>query len=261
VVRPAADARRRSRQHDEVVTESQVQRVLAGAVAAVGLHQAGVPLIARGVFGAEQRFAPVAALPAPWWWLTCAALTIVMAIAVLALAPRDAPGEHPTSTETAEPGQPASDEAADQGWEALSGFVVLVALYNGVAPFVVRLVLGGDLLLALPLYLPAPWWWLAAGFVVVAAAAALVTIDRARHRSDDEGDAVASSDLEGADPRRSSRAIRAPDLGASSPIARRCIQPGSELRVGPLGAAAGSTRRGMSPVRRGAGRPGRRSWS
>jgi hypothetical protein len=162
-----------------------MRHVLAGVVAAVGLYQAGVPLIARGVFGAEQRLAPAAALPAPWWWLTCAALAALTALVLLALAPGDAPAGH-SSKEVANPAQAGSDEAADQGWDALSGFIVLVALYNGLAPFVVRLVFHGDrLLLALPLHLPGPWWWIVAGSVIVAAAAALVAVDRARDRSDD----------------------------------------------------------------------------
>ena len=56
----------------------------------------------------------------------------------------------------------------------------LVGIYNGVAPFVSRLLLDGDLLLALPLRLPSPWWWVASLAVIAATLVLLEAIDRAK---------------------------------------------------------------------------------
>ena len=64
-----------------------------------------------------------------------------------------------------------------------SGIVFLVGIYNGIAPFVARLVFGGDdLLLALPLRLPSPWWWITSIAVLVVAGVLLVVIDEAKKR-------------------------------------------------------------------------------
>jgi len=55
-------------------------------------------------------------------------------------------------------------------------------VYNGIAPFIARLIFDGDLLLAFTLRLPAPWWWIASLAVVAAAVALLEAIDRAKQR-------------------------------------------------------------------------------
>jgi hypothetical protein len=68
------------------------------------------------------------------------------------------------------------------GYEAASAAVFLVGIYNGVAPFVARLVFDGKLLLALPLRLRAPWWWITSIAVLVATIALLELIDQAKKR-------------------------------------------------------------------------------
>ena len=159
-------------------------RATTGAVAFLTLYQGAVPLVARGLFGAEQRFAPALWLPAPWWWLACLAVTAA-GVAVLAALDRrrEAPAgavAGPPAAEGAAEAPPPEDERT-AGYDALEGLVFLVGLYNGVAPFVSRLVFDGDLLLALPLRLPSPWWWVASLAVIAATAALLAVIDRAKH--------------------------------------------------------------------------------
>lgn len=66
--------------------------------------------------------------------------------------------------------------------DALSGLVLLVGLYNGVAPFVARLLFDTDLLLALPLRLAAPWWWLTSLAVIAISFLLLTSIDNAKRR-------------------------------------------------------------------------------
>jgi hypothetical protein len=154
------------------------RRVATGVVAFLTLYQGAVPLVARGLFGAEQRFAPALWLPAPWWWVACLAVT---AAGVAVLAALDGRRDAPAGEAAAAPPAPAEDEedARTAGYVALEGFVFLAGLYNGVAPFVSRLVFDGDLLLALPLRLPSPWWWVASLAVIAATAALLVVLDRA----------------------------------------------------------------------------------
>ena len=162
-------------------------RVVAGTVTFVTLHQGAVPLVARGVFGREQRFAPALWLPAPWWWVACLAIT-GLGIALLAgvEAARHRPpaaNAPPAVTPPAvAPPEVAPPDPADRtsGYDALAGLVFLVGIYNGVAPFVSRLLLDGDLLLALPLRLPSPWWWVASLAVIVATLVLLEAIDRAK---------------------------------------------------------------------------------
>ena len=81
--------------------------------------------------------------------------------------------------------RPARDEQRDEGtgiYDATSAIVLLVGIYNGVAPFVARLVFDGNLLLALPVRLPAPWWWIASIAVVLATVVLLGLIDQAKTR-------------------------------------------------------------------------------
>lgn len=166
------------------MTTRRRRQLLARSIAVVGLYQGGVPLVARGLFGAEQRFAPAASLDPPWWWLACSAIVVVTAAFAVAAEPADPPPDGSGGPSPAPPG-PAEDHArATSDLDALSGLVVLLGFYNGVAPFVARLVLGGDLRLALPLLLPAPWWWLTSVATIIGAFGALVAIERVKRRRD-----------------------------------------------------------------------------
>ncbi|SDE85954.1 hypothetical protein SAMN05660485_01893 [Blastococcus fimeti] len=149
----------------------------------VAISQGLVPLVVHGVFGREDRIALPLLLPAPWWWLTCLAVLVLAVVALLGIdaakesaAPEPAP---PLVDRDEEP--ETSDPSA--GYDALSGLVLLVGIYNGLAPFVSRLVFDGDLFLALTLRLPSPWWWLASLAVLALTVVLLERIDRAKTRS------------------------------------------------------------------------------
>ena len=151
----------------------------------LGLYQGAVPLIVRLLFGAEQRFAPALWLPAPWWWIACLGIVAVMVALLTAIhaAKQRLPARAPTTPAPAAPAGPDEpDEDGTGGYDALSALVLLVAIYNGIAPFVARLVFDGDLFLAFTLRLPSPWWWIASLAVLVAAVALLGLIDRAKQR-------------------------------------------------------------------------------
>jgi hypothetical protein len=161
--------------------------VASGIVTFLGLYQGAVPLVVRPLFGGEQRFAPALWLPAPWWWIAC--LGIVAVAGVLLVVVHRARERHvpPGRTSEAEPpddtpGDPPAGARAD-GYDALSALVLLVGVYNGLAPFVSRLVFGGDLFLAFPLRLPSPWWWLTSLGVVVLTVVLLEWIERAKKRA------------------------------------------------------------------------------
>jgi hypothetical protein len=164
------------------MTSRRRREVLARVVVVVGLYQGGVPLVARGAFGAEQRFAPAASLGAPWWWLACVVIVAVAVALAVVLEPADPPVDTSSAPVAAPVDAAPQRSAATADLDALAAVVVLAGFYNGVAPFVARLVLGGDLRLALPLYLPAPWWWLTSAATIVGAVAALEAIERAKHR-------------------------------------------------------------------------------
>ena len=117
----------------------------------VGISQGLVPLVVAGVFERESRIALPLLLPDPWWWIACLA---VLALAVVALVAIDDRAER--AVPDAGGGAPAADEesAGAAGYDPLSGLVLLVGIYNGLAPFVARLVFGGDLFLAFTLRLP-----------------------------------------------------------------------------------------------------------
>lgn len=147
----------------------------------VGISQGLVPLVVAGVFGRDGRFALPLLLPPPWWWLASIAV-VLLALAALVLID--------TAKERAAPTRPAreheepektSDVAA--GFDALSGLVLLVGVYNGLAPFVSRLLFDGDLFLAFTLRLPAPWWWIASLAVLALTVVLLELVDRAKKRS------------------------------------------------------------------------------
>lgn len=167
-------------------------RTAAALVTLLGLYQGAVPLVARLAFGADQRFAPALWLPAPWWWIACVAI-VVVTLVVLAAIDTSRAGHDP-----APPTDPGADEEDERSspqapvHDSLSGLVFLAGVYNGVAPFVARLVLDRDgLLLALPLRLPAPWWWITSLAVIAVAIALLAVIDhdkQRRHSSDDDRD-------------------------------------------------------------------------
>ncbi len=162
--------------------------VAFGVVVFAGLYQGLVPLVARSLFDADQRFAPALWLPAPWWWIACLAI-VLAALALLAMIDdvrdRHFPAEpEPVSApaSTSEAGTLASSDGAAV-YGVASGIVFLVGIYNGIAPFVARLVFGGDdLLLALPLRLQSPWWWLTSIAVLAVSVVLLVVIDEAKKR-------------------------------------------------------------------------------
>ena len=146
----------------------------------VGISQGVAPLVAHGVFHRDGRFALPLLLPDPWWWIACIAVLVLAVVALLGIdiakeRAVPAPGD----------GAPVADEASDgaAGYDALSGLVLLVGIYNGLAPFVARLVFGGDLFLAFTLRLPSPWWWLTSLAVVVLTVVLLEWIDRAKKRA------------------------------------------------------------------------------
>jgi len=58
----------------------------------------------------------------------------------------------------------------------------LGGIYNGVAPFIARLIFDGNHLLALPLRLRAPWWWITSLAVIVVTLLLLTMIDAAKQR-------------------------------------------------------------------------------
>lgn len=148
-----------------------------GVVAFLGLYQGAVPLVVRGLFDRDQRFAPALWLSAPWWWIACLAV-IVATLAILALL-------DPDDDDAAEvAGIDDAPAAADgtSGYDVLSGLVLLIGVYNGVAPFVARLVFDGNLLFALPLRLAAPWWWVTSLAVIAVAVVLLAVIDAAKQR-------------------------------------------------------------------------------
>jgi hypothetical protein len=178
-------AAERSRTHD----------VAAGVLTFLTLYEGAVPLVARGLFGADQRFAPALWLPAPWWWIACLAI-VVAGGALLLLIHRTQPHAGPEAAPDAPSG--TSGEAVStahegtgpdgrdtSGYDAASAVVLLAGIYNGVAPLVSRWFFDGDLLLAFTLRLPSPWWWVASACVIVATAVALGMIDRAKERAVD----------------------------------------------------------------------------
>ena len=148
----------------------------------VGISQGVVPLVVRSLFDRDGRFALPLLLPEPWWWLACIAVVVGAAVGLVlidAAGQRRAP-ERPAPEDAAARGQ---EKPGADGWDALSGVVLLAGIYNGLVPFVVRLFSDGELLLAFTLRLPAPWWWLASLAVLVLAAVLLEWIDRAKKRA------------------------------------------------------------------------------
>lgn len=173
---------------DDSASRPDLRRAASGVVVVVGLYQGAVPLVVRGAFGGDQRFAPALWLPSPWWWIACACITAFALAAAAALDPDDEDQDEPDGPDGRdEPDGLDRSERTDQtstvaAYDALSAVVFLLGVYNGIAPFVARLVFDGDLLLAVTLRLPAPWWWIASLGVVAAAIALLEAIDRAKQR-------------------------------------------------------------------------------
>ena len=159
-------------------------RLLSGAVVFVALYQGVVPLVARLVFDADQRFAPALWLPSPWWWIMCVAVVAVAVSVLAAIHTRGLPSPGPSGA------PPGARDQGDEGtgiYDAAAAVVLLVGIYNGLAPFVARLVFDGNLLLALPLRLRAPWWWVTSIAVVIATVVLLALIDRAKQRRFPDG--------------------------------------------------------------------------
>lgn len=169
--------------------ESQSSRrydIASGVVAFVGLYQGAVPLVVRLLFDADQRFAPALWLPAPWWWITCLAIVLV-ALGVLAVIhdakERRFPNQPNGTQSPASTKQDSTEDIDGAGaYDAASAVVFLVGIYNGVAPFISRLIFDGDLLLAFPLRLRAPWWWITSIAVIVVTVILLAVIDQAKQR-------------------------------------------------------------------------------
>lgn len=155
--------------------------VASAVVWVVGISQGVVPLVVRAFTDRSDRIALAFRLPAPWWWIASAAVVVLAAGALLgieAAKERATPEAAPAAAaEEPEPSEPTA------WYDALSGLVLLVGLYNGLAPFVSRWFFGGDLFLALPLRLPAPWWWIVSLAVVALTVVLLEGIDRARNRA------------------------------------------------------------------------------
>jgi hypothetical protein len=178
----------------------QRYRIAVGIVSFLGLYQGAVALAGRALFDADQRFAPALWLPAPWWWIACLSVSAV-ALALVAvldgarrrsLEPAAAPPPTGAAARAAASPPPPADDRA-QGYDAVSAVVFLVGLYNGLAPFASRLLFDGDLLLALPLRLGAPWWWITSLAVLVATFVLLTLLDQAKDR------ALATADADDAD--------------------------------------------------------------
>ena len=152
--------------------------VASGVVAFLGLYQGAVPLVVRPLFGADQRFAPALWLPSPWWWIAC--LGIVAVTLGLLAAIHTAREKHAPAAEDAAP--ETTDVERAPVHDGLSALVLLVGIYNGLAPFVSRLLFDGDLVLAFTLRLPSPWWWIASLAVIALTVVLLGAIDRAKQR-------------------------------------------------------------------------------
>jgi hypothetical protein len=152
----------------------------------VGISQGLVPLVVHGVFDRDDRIALPLLLPAPWWWIACLAVLVgaVAALLLIDVAKERAAPVHPAPEADEDGGDPADAARTETaaGYDALSGLVLLVGIYNGLAPFVARLVFDGDLFLAFTLHLPSPWWWVASLAVVALAVVLLKWIDRAKKR-------------------------------------------------------------------------------
>jgi hypothetical protein len=166
---------------------STVRSAARAILVFLGLYQGAVPLVVKLAFGRGQRFAPALWLAPPWWWIACIA---VAAVAFALAATVD--GGRPSRTRDPDPEAPSGahqDRTAERGsrpagaYDAASAVVLLAGIYNGVAPFIARLVLDDGLLLALPLRLGAPWWWITSIAVAIATVALLAVIEHAKERS------------------------------------------------------------------------------
>ena len=170
---------------DRTSSSTRPYDVASALVAVVGLYQGAVPLVVRGLFGGEQRFAPALRLPSPWWWIACLGI-VALGLGLLAVIDHVRPERVPSPEEDATADDEAHDENAPDDrarhYDGLSAIVLLVGVYNGLAPFVSRLVFDGDLFLAFTLRLPDPWWWIASLAVLVLTVVLLAVIDRAKER-------------------------------------------------------------------------------
>jgi hypothetical protein len=152
----------------------------SGLVVFLGLYHGAVPLVVRLAFDRDQRLAPALWLPSPWWWIACLGVVAVSLGLLTALHADDEPA--PSDPSGAPSGAAASKSESGGGYDVASAVVLLAGIYNGVVPFVARLVFDGNQALALPLRLPAPWWWIASLAVVAVTVVLLTLIDQAKER-------------------------------------------------------------------------------
>jgi hypothetical protein len=68
-----------------------------------------------------------------------------------------------------------------KSYDLLSFVVLFVGVYEGLLPFLAKL-LDWDPTLAFPRLLDGPWWWIVSGLVVASALRLLEAIDRAKKR-------------------------------------------------------------------------------
>lgn len=166
------------------VQDTKPERLYAaasGVVFVLGMYHGAVPLVVRFAFDGDQRFAPALWLPSPWWWITCIAIVLV-ALALHAVIDSAKQRRFPSEPDGLRSSPGTEQRKTTSSYDAASGVVFLVGIYNGVAPFVSRLHLRGELLLALPLLLRAPWWWITSIAVIVATIVLLAVIDDAKQR-------------------------------------------------------------------------------
>jgi hypothetical protein len=161
---------------EERTSRGRAYDVAAGVVVFLGLYEGLVPLVARLLFDADQRFAPALWLPSPWWWIACLVI-VVVALALIAVID-GAKGRRFAA-------EPEVKRRADfDGYQLASALVFLLGIYNGIAPFIARFVFGSDgPVLALSLRLPAPWWWITSLAVLVGTLVLLIVIEDLRRTS------------------------------------------------------------------------------
>ena len=89
--------------------------VALGVVVFVGLYQGLVPLVARSLFDADQRFAPALWLPSPWWWIACLAITSAT-LALLAVIAEARDRHFPAEQEPVDASAATSEAGTGIGW-------------------------------------------------------------------------------------------------------------------------------------------------
>lgn len=147
----------------------------------VGLTQGLVPLISRLAFDHTERLAIVSRLAAPWWWVVCLGVCLASS-SVLLLARRRTPLRAVAAGTPSDEAPPSVTERAVSESNAVPALVLLVAIYNGVLPFVTHLASDRPLLFSPTSRLAAPWWWLTSLAVLAVSTIALAWIDKRHDR-------------------------------------------------------------------------------